>query len=108
MGRLTESIHELKDSTHELKESIHELKDSTHELKESVHELKDSTHELKESVHELKESAHEMLGSIHQLKEITIAQNQAIQRTADQHDQTVNRLITVVETLIQQNQENRC
>ena len=78
------------------------LIDQVGRLTESVHELKLSTHELKESTHELKESTHELRMSIHELKEITIAQNQAIQRTADQHDQTVNRLIGVVETLITQ------
>lgn len=38
--------------------------------------------------------------SIHELKEASIAQNQAIQRVADQHEQTVTRLIGVVETLL--------
>lgn len=57
---------------------------------------------LIDQVGRLTESTHELRMSIHELKEITIAQNQAIQRTADQHDQTVNRLIGVVETLITQ------
>lgn len=38
--------------------------------------------------------------SIHELKEASIAQNQSIQRVADQHEQTVGRLIGVVETLL--------
>jgi len=71
-------------------------------LIDQVGRLTESVYELKASTHELKESTHELRMSIHELKEITIAQNQAIQRTADQHDQTVNRLIGVVETLITQ------
>lgn len=38
--------------------------------------------------------------SIHELKEASVAQNQAIQRIADQQEQTVSRLIGVVETLL--------
>ena len=63
---------------------------------------------LIDQVGRLTESTHELRMSIHELKEITIAQNQAIQRTADQHDQTVNRLIGVVETLITQSRSAHC
>jgi methyl coenzyme M reductase beta subunit len=44
--------------------------------------------------------------SIHELKEVSIAQNQAIQRVADQHEQTVTRLITVVEALLHKDQQS--
>lgn len=43
--------------------------------------------------------------SIHELKEVSIAQNQAIQRVADQHEHTVTRLIGVVETLLHKDQQ---
>ena len=44
--------------------------------------------------------------SIHELKEVSIAQNQAIQRVADQHEQTVTRLISVVEALLHKDQQS--
>jgi uncharacterized protein YoxC len=81
VGHLTESVTELCISVADLRESVTELRISVADLRESVTELRIVTEQQTQAIQ---------------------AQNELIKRLYDSHDQTINRLVTIVETLIQQ------